>query len=371
MQIPLSQRIDRLTRWLQRQNERPLVGFTLGSYYPLHRYRRGARRIPNGAVDPEDIQVDDYLDETDELFQNHAAAGGDLIWSAAPFWGLPWVEASLGCGVVADHAVGSTRAMPPLGFTENTVVPEFSETNPWVSKMLEFVPALAERSGGRYPVGVTLMRGVSDLLAALYGGQNFVLRMCDEPEEVHAVVEGLTRYWIAFGRCLLERLPLYHGGTGSFLFSLWCPGKAIWTQEDAVALLSPSLYEKFIYPADCEIARAFERTAMHLHPTRFIPVRQLMGTKTDVIELHIDHDGPRAEALEAHYRAILAGKPLLIWGDVTDADLEFVLTRLPHRGLAVNIVVPSVEAARQTWDRAMSLSRKTPRVTIPFTPYER
>ncbi len=358
MQIPLSVRMDRLTRWLERQNERPLAGFTLGSYYPLHRYRHGVRRIPNGLVHPEDIQVEDYLAETEELFEMHAAAGGDLIWSAAPFWGLPWVEASLGCGVVADHTVGSTRATPPPGFAQNPVVPEFSETNAWVAKLLEFVPALAALSGGRYPVGVTLMRGVADLLSALYGGENFVLRMFDAPEEVYAVVGALTRYWIAFGRCLLERLPLFHGGTGTFLHCLWCPGKTIWTQEDAVALLSPALYERFIYPADCEIARAFERTVMHLHPTRFIPVRQLMAANTGVIELHIDHDGPRAEALESHYRAILAGKPLFIWGDVTEADLEFIMTGLPHQGLAVNMVAPSAEAAHEAWDRAMSLARK-------------
>jgi hypothetical protein len=358
VRIPLSERLDRLTRWLQRRNGRPLLGFTLGSYYPLHRYRRGVRRIPDGPVRPEDIHVADFLDETGELFEMHEAAGGDLIWSAAPFWGLPWVEASLGCGVLADHAVGSTRSTPPPGFAQNPVVPAFSETNPWVAKMLEFIPALVERSAGRYPVGVTLMRGVADLLSALYGGENFVLRMFDAPEEVRAVTAALTRYWIAFGRCLLEGLPLFHGGTGSFLFSLWCPGKFIWTQEDAAALLSPALYEKFIYPADCEIARAFERTAMHLHPSRFIPVRQLMAAKTEVIELHIDHDGPRAEALEKHYRTVLVAKPLLIWGDLTEADLDFVLTRLPSQGLAVNVVVPSVEMARQTWERALTCATR-------------
>jgi len=364
MQIPLAERIDRLTRWIERRNERPLIGFTLGSYYPLHRYRRGARRVPNGAVNPEDVHVEDYLDETDQLFEMHEAAGGDLIWSAAPFWGVPWIEASLGCGVVADHAVGSTRATPPKGFVQNPAVQEFSKANPWVAKMLEFIPALARRSAGRYPVGVTLLRGIADLLSALYGGQDFVLRMYDEPEEVHGVVRGLTRYWIEFGRCLLEHVPPFHGGTGSFLFSLWCPGKMIWTQEDAAALLSPALYDEFVYPADCEIAGAFEHTAMHLHPTRFIPVAQLMATRTAVMELHIDHDGPRAETLETRYRGILDAKPLLIWGDVTQADLEFILTRLPHRGLAVNIVVPTVEAAHETWERAMRLA---PSVTIPFT----
>ena len=297
-------------------------------------------------------------EETEELFKLHEAAGGDFVWSAAPFWGVPWVEASLGCGVLADHTVGSMRAAPPSAFARNPTVPEFSETDCWVAKLLEFIPRLVEQSGGRYPVGTTLMRGVADLLSALYGGDAFVLRMIDEPDEVDAVVKGLTRYWIAFGRSVLEHLPLFHGGTGSFLYSLWCPGKTIWTQEDALALLSPALYERFIYPADLEIARAFERTAMHLHPTRFIPVRQLMAAKTDVIELHIDHDGPRAEALERHYRAILAGKPLLIWGDLTDADLDFVMTRLPHQGLAVNAVIRSVEEARQMWERAAHLSRR-------------
>jgi len=82
-----------------------------------------------------------------------------------------------------------------------------------------------------------------------------------------------------------------------------------------------------------------------------------MAAKTDVIELHIDHDGPRAKALEMHYRAILAGKPLLIWGDVPNADLDFVMTQLPHQGLAVNTVISSVEAAQQMWERVADLFR--------------
>jgi len=332
MHVPLPERLDRLAKWLRRANDRPLVGFSLGSYYPLRRYPRGAARLAEGPVRPDDVVVADYLDDTDHLFDLHERAGGDLVFSAAPFLGLPWVEASLGCGVVADHATGSTRSTPPA----NPFVPRFSEDNPWVRKMLEFIPALVERSAGRYPVGVTLMRGISDLLSALYGGGNFVLRMVDEPEEVRAVVEKLTDYWIAFGRCLLDALPLFHGGTGSFFYSLWCPGRMIWLQEDALALLSPALYREFIYPADCRIARAFQNTVIHLHPTRFIPTKLLAASDLAAIELHIDHDGPRAEELGEHYRTILAAKPLLIWGDLTDADLEFVLTRLPHQGLAVN-----------------------------------
>lgn len=351
MHIPLPERLDRMARWFERTNERPLLGFTLGSYYPLRRYGNSVGRLPQGLVLPDDIVVEDYLDDTEALHRLHEAAGGDFVFSAAPFLGMPWIEASLGCGVIADHQAGSTRSAPPAGFAEHPSVPAFSEENPWVAKMLEFIPALTRQSCGRYPIGVTLMRGLSDLLSALYGSEAFVLRMHDRPDEVRDVVAQLTDYWIAFGRCLLDHLPTFHGGTGSFFYSLWSPGELIWLQEDAVALLSPRMYEEFIYPADCRIAEAFERVVMHLHPTRLIPSRLLVNTRLAAIELHIDHDGPRAAALEEHYRTVLRDKPLLIWGDLTVEDLEFVLGALPPQGLAVNIVADTVEQAHSIQER--------------------
>jgi hypothetical protein len=123
---------------------------------------------------------------------------------------------------------------------------------------------------------------------------------------------------------------------------------------DAVALLSPALYEQFIFPADFRIAQCFENAIIHLHPSRFIPSRQLISTNLAAIELHIDHDGPRAERLEQHYRTILGSKPLLIWGDLTGADLDFIFSRLPYQGLAVNVVVSSPKEAQAIWDRVMS-----------------
>ena len=49
-----------------------------------------------------------------------------------------------------------------------------------------------------------------------------------------------------------------------------------------------------------------------------------------------------------HYRAILEAKPLLVWGDITAADLEFLTTRLPHQGLAIQPVVESVRTEGET-----------------------
>jgi hypothetical protein len=355
MYIPLEERIAGSTRWFERRNERPLIGFTLGSYYPLRRYPKGVRNLPSGPIGPGDIHVEDFLDDSDDLHRLHEEAGGDQIWSAAPFIGVPWLEAALGCGVIADLGTGSSRSTPPPWFADHPSIPVFSSSNPWVEKLLEFIPVLEARSAGRYPVGATLMRGISDLLSALYGGGNFVLKMHDDPEEIQAMVDGLTEFWIAFGRCVLDRLPLFHGGTGCYMYGQWCPGKTIWLQEDAVALLSPALFNRHIYPADVKIAEAFEHVAIHLHPTRYIASQLLSESPISMVELHLDFDGPRAQKLAPHHRILLKSKPLLVWGDVHASDLEFMLAELPSEGLAINLIVGSVEEAHRIWDHAMEL----------------
>jgi len=277
---------------------------------------------------------------------------------------LPWVEASLGCEVVADFTTGSTRSLPPEEFRGPDQVPRFSADNPWVRKMLEFIPALVEASKGRYPVGVTLMRGISDLLAALYGGEDFIYGMLEQPEEVRSTVERLTDYWIDFGRCLLDHLPQFHGGTGAFFYALWCPGITIWMQEDAAALLSPQMYEQFIDAANRRIADAFEHSVIHLHLSRFIPVDYLVATGIDVNKLHIDKGGPTAEDLFAVHTKIIAGKPLFIYGNVSREDFDYIFKNLPQRGLAVNMVVDSVQEAHRIWEHFEEIvSKQTERST--------
>ena len=328
-----------------------MLGFYLGSQYPLHRFEGARRHLPDGVVHPDDVVAGDFLDDFERLHALYEEAGGDFIYSACPFWGLPWVEASLGCTVIADYQAGSTHTESPPDFAGAESIPAFSADNPWVRKLLSFYPALVERSNGRYPVGVTLMRGVCDLLSALYGGETFLFRMMEASDEVAAVCEALTDYWIAFGKCLHEHVPLFHGGTGAFFYSLWSPGRTLWLQEDAAALLSPNLYERFIWPCDRKITEAFEHTVIHLHPAAFIPTDYLLETDIDVIELHVDVGGPSPQQLRDTHRRILAEKRLLVWGDFSEDDLLDTIEHLPHRALAVNMAVESVEQAHAVWER--------------------
>ncbi len=351
----IEQRVALFRDFYARQNERPLLGFFHGSEYPIHRYE-AARQIPIGReLTPDDFPVEPYLDDCDRLFDIHEQCGGDFIWSASVFWGIPWVEAALGCPIVlSSYESGSIHAEAPAGYDKPESLPEFSLDNPWVQKAIEFIEGIGRRSAGRYPLATTRMRGVSDLLAVLYGGQEFIFKMMAEPDEVGEACRKVRDFWIAFGRMQIERLPEFHGGTGSFYYNAWAPKGTIWHQEDAAALLSPTLFEQFISPYDEEIINAFDSCIMHQHSTGYVPVDQYLRMNFTALELHIDNGGPPAEELFDTHKMILERKPLIIWGDIPERDLDWIFSKLPAQGLAVITVVQSPQQAEAIWRKYVS-----------------
>ncbi len=346
----IEERVERFRKYYIFQNERPLLGFFVGSEYPLFRYA-AAKTLPSGqSLTPEDFDVSAYLEDCDKLFDVHEACGGDFIWSASAFWGIPWLEAGLGCPIIANHSTGSIHAETTVNFTGPGSIAEFDSTAPWMAKAVEFIESMAQRSAGRWPIGTTRMRGITDLLAALYGGEKFLFAMMEKPGEVKEVCRKLTDFWIAFGRLQLAHIPLFHGGVGSFYYNMWAPAGTVWHQEDAVALMSPALYDEFIRPCDQCIAEAFAGCIMHQHPTGYLPTDSYLDMPFTALELHIDKGGPDAEALYDTHRKILESKPLLIWGDISEADLDFIFGKLPTQGLAIMKMVDNPQQAGKIWD---------------------
>lgn len=349
--LSVAERVEGFRRFFAMANEPgPLVGFYLDSYYPHRRYRTEAF-LRHGVLQPEDVPVRRFLPEYERLFRMHDEMGGDFLWSASAFWGLPWMEALAGCGVFVDQQTGSSRSVRPEGLRDADGLPGFDPLSLWAFKAREFLRELREQSAGRFPLGATLMRGISDLLSAIHGGSEFLLRLIDHPQEERRLVRKLTDLWIAFASDQLAEIPPFHGGVGSFYYAMWLPGRGVWLQEDASALMSPRLFEEFILPSVVEIAGAFDTSIIHLHPSTYVPVELLVDSPLTAIELHIDFAGPRAEDLYPYYRAIQARKPLIIWGDLQAADVDFIARKLDLQSLALLPVVTSQQQAESIWRR--------------------
>ena len=346
----IEQRVEQFRRFYKKENEEHLLGFFLGSEYPLFRYEATQRLPEDRPLSPDDFPVEAYVKDSDRLFEGHEACGGDFIWAANAFWGIPWLEAALGCPLKASHSSGSIHSETPG--SRLPAVPDFSEENPWIKKTGEFLDSLAAASRGRYPLATTRMRGVADLLSALYGGEQFVFKLMEAPELMHRVCGELTRFYIEYGEYQLARIPEFHGGVGSFYYSAWAPAGTVWHQEDSVMLLSPDLYREFILPCDRKIFEAFSGNIMHFHSIGgYIPVEEVLELGPTAVEYHIDAGGPSAEELYNTHMKILEKSPLIIWGALNEADLDWIFTKLPAEGVAVNTVVTSPEEAHDIWKR--------------------
>ncbi len=338
MTLNIEQRVENFKKYYALKNERPLLGYFLESEFPLYRYPASKNLPENRPLMPEDFVVEEYLADCDRLFDIHEKAGGDFIWSASSFWGIPWIEAAIGCEIFADHSTGSIHAETPKDF--DGTVPEFNRNNPWVEKSVEFLCKITKHSNGRYPLATPRLRGISDLLSCLYGNENFVFKLLEHQKETDELSEKLTDFWIKFAKLQLKNIPLFHNGVGSFYYNMWAPKGTVWLQEDSASLLNPCLFEKHILPFVKKQIAAFDGCIMHMHPTGFFPYKQFIKTDMLALELHIDEGGPSAEQLYEAHKTILSKKPLLIWGYLCEKDIEWILAELPPQGLAINVAIP-------------------------------
>ncbi|NIN97371.1 MAG: hypothetical protein GTN93_19880 [Anaerolineae bacterium] len=338
--------------WHMEPTDRPLIAMYVGNWVPGLSYPSGTARMPEDVITPESVPIKEFLADYERLYQVHLDAGGDIPWVAVPYWGIPWLEAILGCQI--QHSAGTAWSEPWMKGYEALDTLSVSADNAWLKKLLEFTEALVDLSNRRFPVGQTLMRGISDLVAALRGHTQSILDLYDHPEELDVLIERLTSIWMQVARAHMELIPPFQGGSVlGVVWPVWAPDTAGWTQEDAAALWSPTFFRQYLLPKVRELTSMFEFGGVHLHSPFLYPVEQYLTVDSvRVIEINKDVRGPTLPELAPTIREIQeAGKPVLVWGEFDDADLEFVCQELDPRGLCLQMIARSVEHAHHILGR--------------------
>ena len=340
-------------------SDRPLLGFNLGFY--IHQaYPTLAKSLPKGQVMPDDILVDPFLEDCERLYQAHLRLGDDYPFIAAPFIYIPWMEAIMGCPIHASETtLWAEPAVDDWGswhWRRPSV-----DSDPWARKLIELMEALVDHSNGRYPVAATLMRGPADLLSAMRGAIRFPLDFYDCPDLVRRAAELCAEVWIEVGKAQLDMVPVSSVGymAGAHGLRSWAPDKLIWLQEDAMALLSPRLFQDVILPLDRRIASEFPCVAFHLHGSALWAVDDLAGApELNVIELNYESAQCDVEGTFAGWHAILKRKPLVIWkefnGEAFWPWLDRVLSEFGPNGLSIQITAVTLEEALPVRDQILA-----------------
>lgn len=331
--------------WERRPMRHPLVGLFRQGMLPMARF---VERIGDGEIYPEQIPPANWLDLYEETFQRTGLYWGDLVWWASPLNGFPWVEAIAGCPVVASRAAGSVWVNPHSdlrrGLTNEAVEQvlvdlTFNPGNPWLQKLLECTRALVEHAAGRFPVSPGIMRGASDLVAAMLGPEAFCLALYDHPQAVTALAEASVRLWLQVIAAQMEFIPPFAGGYVNA--GLWAPGPCPVYQEDASALISENAFRRFFLTAGRRVWEEYPYGILHLHSggLQILPAL-LEDPCPPVIEINIDPAGPSLDRLLPTFAEIQRHTRLEVLG--TQEQIERCIRELPAAGTAYLVLEESL-----------------------------
>lgn len=343
--------------WERAPAQRPLFGTSVNITFPATAF--GAIKTEKGRILPDMIDPGELLADWDRSYACTEARGEDVFMAANAYAGIPWMEAIAGCEVYSSPASGSIWAEHPNPDWDSLAHIDFDPNHPWLLKLLECTHVLREHSAGRYPIAGPIMRGVSDMVAALLGPQRMVFEIFDHPRQLRQLIVRCTEIWQAAGQLLGQARGFFHGGQCADRRRVWTEGTCKLYQDDATSLLSPTLYEEYFIPAADAILRAYDRTMIHTHSAslRIMLDGLLALDSLGAIEVVIDPTGPDVTELIPAFKHIQERKGLLLIGEMDYMGLDqmkTLVTELSPRGLCILSKVNTEAEADAVFDELLS-----------------
>ena len=367
MKMCKEEKIKRQRDFLKRKNsDRPLIGCISG-WENLSRYVQDTEAFfPKGKVAINDLSCDRFLsmyqecagtlNEPDDLFRTleplpffpwtEAALGCPVRYTGKNFWSSPleetktqegrekWIEA-----IREQSSLSSAGIMPDTSnVSSSRGIPEWSRQ--WVAKYGEFLDFLSENFDERFPIGQSIFRGPLDMAAAVFGDENMIYLLFDQPSMMKEVLSMSTTIYLSFIEVQKSRMRRFEGGYVIGQYYVWTPGSCLRHQEDAMSLLSLDLYQKFVHAHDRAIASAVEYSLFHLHSTGLHLLDFLLENDgIRIIQISKDEGVDLETILPSLHQVQQAGKCLLLKGRLNRDDLQIIRKCLDVRGLCIQAVV--------------------------------
>jgi hypothetical protein len=335
---------DKLRRyhafWMNAPMERPLIGFSLGGWFPLQSYR-AMTKFRDREIAVDELHPEDFLADYDRIAAQWDEMDDDIIRAVAPLPPFPWLEAMLGSRLqIGDESIWTLEGGVEYADLDRL---DLSPDNPWRRKYLEFVAVLTDHFRERCPVGQPILRGVSDMIAALRGATRMVYDLHDHPEQFRHLANRCTDLLIALVEEQQRITGAFAGGYEVEQLALWAPGRIIRMQEDGSAFFSPALYAEHLRREDARQASSFPFSVIHLHSSSLFLLEGILEIEPlKCIQINKDVGGADIGQMMPFFKRVRdRGKRLLIRGKLDRDDLELLRGELQPDGLYLQIVVES------------------------------
>ena len=324
--------------WNRALSNRPLVCFTLGSWYPLNHYSVRERWRSAEYVTPEMIDPEELTEDEERTIAEGEEVEDDVFRGISPSQALAWEGGMLGARnrVLESSVLAEERTLPWEELEETRL----NRLNPWVEKYYGFLKTIVSRSKGRYAASHAQILGPSDQAAIVRGHTQSILDLVDEPDRAAALLRRLGAFLCEIHEEAQKVIPTFLGGYFYAQYCLWAPGPILRLTEDASALYSPTLYRRFLQPVDRAVSSRFPYTFIHLHSTSLFLLDALLEIdEMRCFQVNNDVNGPPIQDMMPAFEKIQrANRPLLIRGSFTPDDFRLFADHLDARGLFLFIM---------------------------------
>jgi hypothetical protein len=328
----LAESMERFRRgfWNRERTDRPPVGIlSEGIFLPIGYLRQ---KFARAEVEPADLG--DELCLTDYQFAASARKVfcDDWIPFNAAWRAIPWLEAMCGCRVrYASGALGPARVADGIDALGRMPIP--ADTG-WQECLRRQTQRLVDACPADCWLSPTILRGPSDVLAAMRGLSEFYLDVHDHPAAIAAAAGRVNRLWMEVADMHFAMARPTLGGYGH-IFGYWSPEKTVVIQEDVLGLCSPKVYGELFLEHNVELVRHLgSHVLFHLHSTGYRHWRDVLRIPGLAgLQMTVEANGPSLAELLPVLREVLEQSRLILYVEHGFEHLPWVLRRLPREGL--------------------------------------
>jgi hypothetical protein len=326
--------IDRFRKgfWQKNTLDRPLVGIVPDRVWSPILFLR--RPFEKNYLAEADVNSALVRTEYEDSFAQRPVRADDWVPYVAAWRAVPWLEAMCGCPV--RSASGSMAPEPFVAIAAELAGIDWPARPEWMDRLRERTEALAAAASDDCWISTTILRGSSDVLAAMRGLSEFFLDLRDEPRALAMAAAHVNALHAALLDMHFGIVPPKHGGYGH-IFGYWAPGPTTVLQADVMGVCAPALYRDLFLPHDVELVRRLGSYVLfHLHSTGLRHYRHVLEIPGLAgLEITLEANGPKPAALLPILREILERSRLILVVDSHFEEAAAMLRELPKEGLYV------------------------------------
>ncbi len=245
-------------------------------------------------------------------------------------------------------------ANPRFETLDQVLDTDFTLDSPIYAHIRELTRRSVAHARGHHFVAPFALEGMSDLMAALYGGENFMMDLIDRPADVARAMTQLKELWLRAFADIGDLIKASGNPGGIGWVGVWAPGTTFPLQEDVSYSISADMFRQFLIPHIRDQIAAMDYSFFHVDGLGMIPhldalleIRELRAIQWQPGAGHERLDQwygllrkilaagkslqvyARAEEVEALVRNIGANRLLVIVRDSTRDEIQRLVDRYP------------------------------------------